>query len=416
MTTGCLPNEASLWRFYGGKRGPCLRRPFLWRRSLLPFLAGERGNMPEWPLLRALRGGPGTRSLSLDARRLRDLPCGLGYIKGLESLSLRDNRLHRLPRDIQALTRLTVINLGNNVFEEVPEQLKYLQSLKKLYLFGNQVAKISPEIFEVHFFVDGLQNLVLLNLNNNQLSFLPPEIRRLENLECVSLDNNQLKCIPKEFCCLQKLHELHLSHNSIIALPEEIGNLTKLKVLILSRNQIQELPDGLCKLKSLQVLDVAGNNIQAFPKAMDELELKELYCEDNPLLEKRPVYAIQEEDILTLKEITARFIFTHLKNNNLSLDRAIKQNSKVQYILSGQRDCAHCGCGFLNMWLECVQFVAVKQSAMCCNVYKVNFFLFFFEKQMKTSRNVRLLPIRALLCSYKCFNRRDRDVFGIAVP
>lgn len=43
--------------------------------------------------------------------------------------------------------QLTVINLGNNIFEEVPEQLKYLQSLKKLYLFGNQVAKISPEIF-----------------------------------------------------------------------------------------------------------------------------------------------------------------------------------------------------------------------------------------------------------------------------
>lgn len=34
---------------------------------------------------------------------------------------------------------------------------------------------------------------------------------------------------------------------------------------------------------------------------MHEVELKELYCEDNPLLEKRPVHAIQEEDILTLK-------------------------------------------------------------------------------------------------------------------
>ncbi|XP_053102042.1 leucine-rich repeat-containing protein 69 isoform X2 [Hemicordylus capensis] len=370
--------------------------------------------MAEGPLLRALRGGPGTRSLSLSARRLRHLPRGLGNMKGLEGLSLRDNRLSRLPQDMKALSRkpnsigfelenlrghlihsvilkLTVLNLGNNIFEEVPEQLKYLTSLKKLHLFGNKITRISPLIF------DGLKNLVLLNLNNNQLSNLPVEIHRLENLECVSLDNNQLQCIPKELCYLRKLRKLYLSHNSIITLPEEIGYLTKLKVLILSRNQIEELPDGLSKLKRLRVLDVAGNNIQLFPTAMDDLTLEELYCEDNPLLEKYPVHAIQEKDVLTLKEITARFILAHLKDKDLFLQRAIKKNSEVQKILSEQRECVQCGYGFLSMWLECVQFVDIKQGT-------------------KTSRNLQLLPVRALLCSYKCFNRRDRGLFGIALP
>ncbi|XP_053102046.1 leucine-rich repeat-containing protein 69 isoform X5 [Hemicordylus capensis] len=336
--------------------------------------------MAEGPLLRALRGGPGTRSLSLSARRLRHLPRGLGNMKGLEGLSLRDNRLSRLPQDMKALSRkpnsigfelenlrghlihsvilkLTVLNLGNNIFEEVPEQLKYLTSLKKLHLFGNKITRISPLIF------DGLKNLVLLNLNNNQLSNLPVEIHRLENLECVSLDNNQLQCIPKELCYLRKLRKLYLSHNSIITLPEEIGYLTKLKVLILSRNQIEELPDGLSKLKRLRVLDVAGNNIQLFPTA----------------------------------EITARFILAHLKDKDLFLQRAIKKNSEVQKILSEQRECVQCGYGFLSMWLECVQFVDIKQGT-------------------KTSRNLQLLPVRALLCSYKCFNRRDRGLFGIALP
>ncbi|XP_061463278.1 leucine-rich repeat-containing protein 69 isoform X5 [Rhineura floridana] len=303
---------------------PCLEE------TVLP--AGRKGNMAE--LLRALRGGPGTRSLSLKARGLHHLPRGVGSMKGLERLTLRDNRLRRLPQDMQTLSRLKVLNLGNNNFEEFPEQLKYLTSLENLHLFRNKITRISPLVF------DGLQNLVLLNLNNNQLSYLPPEIHRLENLECVSLDNNQLQRIPKEFCCLRKLRELHLSHNSITALPEEIKYLTKLKILILSRNQIEELPD----------------------------------------------------------ELTARFILDQLENKNFSLHRAIKQNLEAQNMLSHKRECAQCGHGFLGMWLECVQFVDVKQ------------------KRMKTSRNLELLPVRVLLCSYKCFNHRDHELFGIAIP
>nr|XP_056710869.1 leucine-rich repeat-containing protein 69 [Euleptes europaea] len=349
--------------------------------------------MPEWPLLRALRGGHGTRSLSLTARRLHNLPWGLAKMKALECLNLRDNRLCRLTPDMEALRRLKVLNLGNNIFEEVPEQLTCLKSLQKLHLFGNKITTMSP------LMCGGLQNLVLLNLNNNLFSYLPPEIHRLENLECLSLNNNQLRSIPKELCSLQKLRELHLSHNSLTALPEEIEHLAELQILRLSRNQIEELPEGLCKMASLRVLDLAGNKIQIFPAAIQNLELVELYCEGNPLLQKHPVNAIQEEDVLTLKEITARFILAQLKSNNLSLLRAIKQNAEAQDILSQQEECAQCGCGFLNMWLECVQFVDVKQV----------------KQRMMTSRNMHPLPVRILLCSYKCFNRHDEGLFGIAV-
>ncbi|ETE65734.1 Leucine-rich repeat-containing protein 69, partial [Ophiophagus hannah] len=231
-----------------------------------------------------------------------------------------------------------VLNLGNNNFDEVPEQLKYLISLQKLYLFGNKITKM------------------------------------LENIECVSLENNKLEKIPKEFCYLQNLHELHLSHNFITSLPEDIEHLKKLKTLILSRNKIESLPDGICKLKRLRILDVAGNNIQIFPKAMGYLQLEELYCENNPLLQKNPVSAIQEEDILTLKELTARFIFTQLENKNPLLCRAVKQNPHTENLLSQKQECAQCGHSFLSMWLECVRFIDIKQ------------------KRMKTSKNLQFLP------------------------
>ncbi|KAG8133773.1 hypothetical protein E2320_011519, partial [Naja naja] len=298
--------------------------------------------MAEGKLLRVLRGGSGTRSLSLARRGLQHPPRGLASLSNLERLSLRDNQLFSLSHEMEALSR--VLNLGNNNFEEVPEQLKYLISLQKLYLFGNKISKMSPLIF------DELKNLELLNLNKNQLSYLPPEICRLENLECVSLENNKLEKIPKEFCYLQNLHELHLSHNFITSLPEDIKHLKKLKTLILSRNKIESLPD------------------------MGYLQLEELYCENNPLLQKNPVSAIQEEDILTLKELTARFIFTQLENENPLLCRAVKQNTRAQNLLSQKQECARCGHSFLSMWLECVRFIDIKQ------------------KRMKTSKNLQFLP------------------------
>ena len=44
------------------------------------------------------------------------------------------------------------------------------------------------------------------------------------------------------------------------------------------------------------------------------LPLKELYCEENPLLQHVPVHSVQEEEVLSLKEYTARYVMKELKD------------------------------------------------------------------------------------------------------
>ncbi|MEE6463592.1 hypothetical protein FKM82_005964 [Ascaphus truei] len=251
---------------------------------------------------------------------------------------------------------MTVLNLGNNSFEKVPEQLKHLKSLQRLHLFGNKITEIPPAVF------DGLENLISLNLNNNLLKQLPSEIRNLKLLENLSVNHNQLKEVPKELCTLQHLCELHLTNNHLETLPEELGYMTNLKELLVSRNKLIGLPEGLGKLKKLKILDVAGNEIRAFPST----------------------------------EITARLILSHLKSTDSVLREKIKQHPKVRTILSNTNVCALCGQEFLDIWLECVKFVDVK-------------------KKMKKSSNLQLLPIRVLLCSYKCFNQQHNGIFGVAI-
>lgn len=239
--------------------------------------------------------------------------------------------------------------------------------------------------------------MISLNLNYNSIEKLPAEIQKLQSLEKLSINHNCLQDIPKELCDLHNLCELHLGNNQLETLPEQVGYLSSLKELRIYRNNLIGLPEGLCRLRKLKILDVAGNQIQAFPSRMQEIPLQELYCEENPLLLKEPVSAIQDEEILSLKEITARHILNHLQNgSSLLLREQIKYFPDARRLLSGRNVCALCGKWFLDMWLECVKFVDIK-------------------KKMKTSHNVQLLPVKILLCSYQCFNQRHSDIFGVAV-
>ncbi|KAB0371812.1 hypothetical protein FD755_016750 [Muntiacus reevesi] len=259
---------------------------------------------------------------------------------------------------------MTALNLGNNLLEEVPEEMKYLISLKKLHLFRNKIHRFASGV------CDGLQSLILLNLNNNQLTWIPGEIGRLKNLRCLSINHNQLASIPRELCFLENLSELQLNYNQLVCIPKEIKFLKKLQKLLLARNSIKSLPE------------------------FQDLKLREFYCEGNPLFLKQPATAIKQESVWSLQEITSRFIMNQLAEKNPFLMRAIKWYPQVRSIISQGRKCAICGKFFLTTWLKCVEFVPPS-------------------KNWKISRNLQLVPLQILICSYKCFYQRNPNLFGI---
>ncbi|XP_008066682.1 leucine-rich repeat-containing protein 69 [Carlito syrichta] len=345
--------------------------------------------MTERLLIRALSGGKNTKIITLNDKKIKMMPSTLGKLLGLKTLDLRNNLIPKVCPEISTLTQLTTLNLGNNILEEVPEEMKYLTSLKKLHLFGNRICRFASGAF------DGLQNLILLNLNNNQLTCLPQEVSRLKSLTYMSINHNQLTNIPRELCFLKNLSELQLNYNQLTCIPEEIKFLMKLQKLFLARNSILVLPKGLCDLKKLRILDIAGNLIQIFPSGFQDMKLREFYCEGNPLFLMRPVIAAQQENIWSLQEIASRFIMNQLAENNNFLMHAIDWYPEARNIISRGKNCAICGKFFITVWLECVQFVPPP-------------------KNWKISRNLQLIPLRILICSYRCFTHRDPNLFGIA--
>nr|KAF6326459.1 leucine rich repeat containing 69 [Pipistrellus kuhlii] len=161
-------------------------------------------------------------------------------------------------------------------------------------------------------------------------------------------------------------------------IPSTIGNLTGLKVLNLQNNLIPSVCSELSTLTQFQYM-----------------KLKEFYCEGNPLYLKHPVGAIKKLDVLSLQEITSRFIMNQLIEMNPFLMEAMAWYPQIWQTISKGKLCAICGKSFLAMWIECVEFVPPS-------------------KNWRTSRNLKLVPLRTLICSFACFNQRGPNQFGIA--
>ncbi|MDM8567684.1 leucine-rich repeat domain-containing protein [Candidatus Halobeggiatoa sp. HSG11] len=101
----------------------------------------------------------------------------------------------------------------------------------KLDLCEQQLTTIPPEIFES-------TDLTELYLDNNQLTELPAEITQLKQLERLYLANNKFIEIPTEIIQLPNLEVISFVNNKIKVIPETVTNLPKLKTISLYKNPL----------------------------------------------------------------------------------------------------------------------------------------------------------------------------------
>uniref|UniRef100_A0A665U6A9 Leucine-rich repeat protein SHOC-2 n=1 Tax=Echeneis naucrates TaxID=173247 RepID=A0A665U6A9_ECHNA len=333
-------------------------------------------------VVRALYGK--ATSLNLNSKKMTDVPKCVCAIEKLSVLLLNNNSIRSLPAELPALRHLAELNLGNNALKEIPAVLGHLESLKKLYLFRNQITAVPPEVIgnsTCYVLTGRLQNLVVLNLNHNQIQRLPPEIKRY---------------IHRSWCCVCSLSNLqHLSvlDNNLEEVPAEIGHLTKLSEINLTSNKLSWLPQQLYQCKDLTKLHVARNQLSSLPE-FHLLLLRELYCEGNMLVHCQPLPSVQDAEVLTLKELVARFVLLEDRNRSSLVHRLLPHYPRLTALLARGSCCAICLGPFLTTWLECVHFINLKK-----------------DMKMKTSLTI---PVRALLCSYKCFSTPGHAYYGVA--
>ncbi|CAB4029977.1 Leucine-rich repeat-containing 63, partial [Paramuricea clavata] len=119
------------------------------------------------------------------------------------TLDLKAHFIAHLPNIEPLCMKLTVVNLSFNNFRVVPSQILTIK------------------------------NLVNLNLRNNPIKELPPEIGQLRQLQILIVSFCLVSCIP-----------VRLSF-----LPKEIGNLRSLREFSVEGNELGALPTGILQLK-----------------------------------------------------------------------------------------------------------------------------------------------------------------------
>ncbi|MBF0518304.1 MAG: leucine-rich repeat domain-containing protein [Nitrospirae bacterium] len=107
--------------------------------------------------------------------------------------------------------------------------------------------------------------VVVLDLSNNGLATLPPEIGNLSKLQRLYINNNGLKTLPPEIGNLNNLQEINIRYNKLTVLPPEIGKLNNLERLYISENQLTALPIEFRKLKNLIDFNVSDNPLRTPP-------------------------------------------------------------------------------------------------------------------------------------------------------
>jgi hypothetical protein len=84
------------------------------------------------------------------------------------------------------------------------------------------------------------ENVTILDLKKSQLNYLPPSILHLlSKLESLDLSNNNLAVLPPEIKELKSLKTLKASNNKLAELPKEISEL-QLDVCILTENPLKQ--------------------------------------------------------------------------------------------------------------------------------------------------------------------------------
>lgn len=139
---------------------------------------------------------------------------------------------------MQLLTHVTEVNLSHNLLDTLPSNFFSMPSLQRLYLGSNQLKSLPP--------IGKATSLQILDLHMNELEELPTGFENLTDLRTLDLERNKIRSISgPTFNTLLRLDFLNLSNNLIRIVPPELGFLEKLNYVQLKHNPVTNLPPNV---------------------------------------------------------------------------------------------------------------------------------------------------------------------------
>ncbi|CAH6778610.1 Lrig3 [Phodopus roborovskii] len=215
--------------------------------------------------------------LDLSHNRLSSIQTGsLSHLQSLQEVA--GNSIDEiLPGQLEAFQSLEALDLSNNNISELRTAFPPLQ-LKYLYINSNRVMSMEPGYFD-----NLASTLLVLKLNRNRITAIPPKMFKLPHLQHLELNRNKIKNVDGlTFQGLGALKSLKMQRNGVTKLMDgAFWGLNNMEILQLDHNNLTEITKGwlygLLMLRELHLSQNAINRISAdaweFCQKLSELDL-----------------------------------------------------------------------------------------------------------------------------------------------
>ncbi|CAH0687807.1 unnamed protein product [Spodoptera exigua] len=142
-----------------------------------------------------------------------------GFPRTLENLSISGLNICNFRRDILLLKQLVVLDLSNNAIVAIPPELGNMPNLAELHLANNQLG-VKGKIDWRWLLGQQIKNrLKLLDVSGNELRYLPKSIWKVQSLVTLKLDKNLLEYLPNTIGRMNNLRYLTIAQNNLVSLP-----------------------------------------------------------------------------------------------------------------------------------------------------------------------------------------------------
>ncbi|KAH0520377.1 Leucine-rich repeats and immunoglobulin-like domains protein 3 [Microtus ochrogaster] len=182
-----------------------------------------------------------------------------------------------LPEQLEPFQALETLDLSNNNISELRAAFPPLQ-LKYLYINSNRVISMEPGYFD-----NLASTLLVLKLNRNRITAIPPKMFKLPQLHHLELSRNKIKNVDGlTFQGLGALKSLKMQRNGVTKLMDgAFWGLSNMEILQLDHNNLTEITKGwlygLLTLRELHLSQNAISRISAdaweFCQKLSELDL-----------------------------------------------------------------------------------------------------------------------------------------------
>lgn len=228
----------------------------------------------------------GLRAINLSGNLLAlTLPASFGDLpQAIEEISIDDNNVEALPIEALNLSSLSWFSARRNLLREIPGQvLGAWSNLTYLDLRQNKLVTLPPEI-------GACTSLLELYLNDNALVELPSELGHCGKLEVLSVQRNKLTSVPLSLGGCISMQTLDFTGNVLTEIPiGMLGRLSNLRHLFLGTNKLQTLPSDIGLCLSLEQLSAPSNQLKILPDEIGNLsKLIEINCGNNPIVTLPP--------------------------------------------------------------------------------------------------------------------------------